>query len=58
MWGHQVWDAGTCGMQGRVGCKDMWDGDAGMSNIGTRECKVRGKCDISFFVKMCYLWST
>ena len=20
--------------------------------------KVRGKCDISFFVKMCYLWST
>ena len=20
--------------------------------------KVGGKCDISFFVKMCYLWST
>ena len=34
---------------------DVLDGDAGTSNTGTqgtRECK----CDISFFVKMCYLY--
>ena len=53
-WGHQVWDEGTCGtgtrgrqMQGRRGC--------GMRMI---IAKVGGKCDISFLVKMCYLWST
>ena len=43
-WRHQVWDVGTCG-------------------TGTRGtlmiiAKVGGKCDISVFVKMCYLWST
>ena len=44
---------------------DVWDGDAGTSNTekkGTRDVtnysKVGGKCDISFFVKICYLWST
>ena len=52
MWGHQVWDAGTCGMQGHVG----WGrGDVKYRDAGG---KVRGKCDISFLVKMCYLWST
>ena len=34
-------------MQGRRGC--------GMRMI---IAKVGGKCDISFLVKMCYLWST
>ena len=29
---------------------DMWYGDVGTSKT------VGGKCDISFFVKMCYLW--
>ena len=44
---------------------DVWDGDAGTSNTekkGTRDVtnysKVGSKCDISFFVKICYLWST
>ena len=51
-WGHHVWDAGTCRMgtqgrqkQGRRG-RGMWMIIA----------KVGGKCDISFFVNMCYLW--
>ena len=47
-----VWDAGTCGRG------DVWAGDAGTSNIGDAGGKVGGKCDISFFVKMYYLWST
>ena len=48
-WGRQVRDAGTRGRQklGRRG--------PGMLMI---IAKVGGKCDISFFVKMCYLWST
>ena len=44
---------------------DVWDGDAGTSNTekkGKRDVtnysKVGGKYDISFFVKICYLWST
>ena len=46
---------------------DVWDGDAdaGTSNTEkkgmwdvTNYSKVGGKCDISFFVKICYLWST
>ena len=51
-WGHQLWDVGTCGtatrgrqIQGRRG-RGMWIIIA----------KVGGECDISFFVKMCYLW--
>ena len=36
----------------------MRAGYAGMSNIEDVGGKVRGKCDMSFFVKMCYLWST
>ena len=35
---------------------DSWD--AGTSNIEDAGGKVGGKCDISFFVKMCYLWLT
>ena len=53
-WGHQVWDAG-----------DVWDGKQGRQKQGHRGrgmwmiiAKVGGKCDTSFFVKMCYLWST
>ena len=48
-WGHQVWDAGTCGTgkQGRRG-RRMW----------TIIAKVGGKCNISFFVKMCCLCVT
>ena len=57
-WGHQVWDAGICGTGTRdikyiQGCGDM--GRRGMLMISA---KVRVKCDISFFVKMCYLLST
>ena len=50
-WGHQVWDAGTCGTE-------TWDikyRDTGTLII---IAKVEGKCNISFFVKMCDLWST
>ena len=39
---------GTLGREGR---------DAGTSNIGDVG-EVGDKCDISSFVKMCYLWST
>ena len=58
-WGHQVWDTGRCG----TGRRDVKYRDAGTSNTGTRGtlmfiAKVRIKCDISFFVKMCYLLST
>ena len=67
-WGH-VWGFGTSGCESRdlgtssMGRGDMWDGDVGTSKTGTQGMrmiitKVRGKCDISFFVKMCYLWST
>ena len=51
-WGHLVWDAGR---MGRMGRGDVWDGDAGTSNVGDAGGKVGGKRDISFFVKMCYL---
>ena len=55
----EVWDAGTCG----TGTRDVKYRDAGTSNTGTRRmlmiiAKIRVKCDISFFVKMCYLLST
>ena len=42
---------------------DVWDGDSGTSKTGMQRTgdvndyrKVGGKCDISFFVKICYLW--
>ena len=40
-----MWGLGTWGREGRdvgtssMGSEDVWDGDAGMSNIGTREVK-------------------
>ena len=43
-WGHQVWDAGTSNT-GTQGTRDVND-----------YRKVGGKCDISFFLKMCCLW--
>ena len=48
----------VCGDLGtrREGCGDVWD--MGTSNVGDAGGKVGGKCDISFFVKMCYIWST
>ena len=67
MWGLEIWgregrDVGTSGMgrgtygtRGRMGRGDVWDGDAGTSNVGDAGGKVGGKRDISFFVKMCYL---
>ena len=60
-WGSETKDLRTSSM----GRGDVWDRDAGTSNTetqGTRDVtnysKVGGKCDISFFVKICYLWST
>ena len=50
--GHRVWDTRTCGR----GTWDVKYRDAG--DMGSFIAKVGGKCDISFFVKMCYLWST
>ena len=55
----EVWDAGTCG----TGTREVKYGDAETSNAGTRRmlmivAKIRVICDISFFVKMCYLLST
>ena len=42
-WGHQVWEAGTygTGTRGRMGRGrgDVWDEDAGTSNIGDAEVK-------------------
>jgi len=35
-----------------MGCGDVWDGDAGVSNTGMqgmRDVNVGGKCDISHF---------
>ena len=50
-WGHQVWNAGTCGTETR----DVKYRDAKtLMNIA----KFGDKCDISFFVKMCYSLST
>ena len=52
------------GTRGRVGRgRGTLNTGAGTSNTGTREtlmviAKVRVKCDISFFVKMCYSLST
>ena len=47
------------GTRGRVG---QGRGDFNTETQGTRDVtnysKVGGKCDISFFVKICYLWST
>ena len=47
------------------GLGDVKYGTRGRQKLGRREpgmlmiiAKVGGKCDISFFVKMCYLWST
>ena len=40
---------------GRGDVKNRDAGDAGTTMIIE---KVAGKCDISFFVKMCHLWST
>ena len=46
-----TWDSGTYGTV----MPDIKYRDVGtLMSIA----KVRGKCDISFFVKMCYLWST
>ena len=45
-------DLGTYETRVRVG---RGRGDARTSNIGDAGGKVRGKCDISFLVKMCYL---
>ena len=61
-WGREGRDVGTSGMgrgtygtRGRMGRGDVWDGDAGTSNVGDAGGKVGGKRDISFFVKLCYL---
>ena len=59
--GTRVWGLGTWGREGRdvgtsgMGRGDVWDGDAGTSNVGDAGGKVGGKRDISFFVKLCYL---
>ena len=60
-WGSETKDLRTSSIERG----DVWDGDAGTSNTetqGTRDVtnysKVGGKCDVSFFVKICYLWST
>ena len=62
--GHVCGDLGMCGeghrdvgTYGTQGCVGRGRRDAGMSNIGDKGGKVGGKCDISFFMKMCYLWS-
>ena len=56
-----TWDLGTRD----EGLGDVKYGTRGRQKLGRREpgmlmiiAKVGGKCDISFFVKMCYLWST
>ena len=56
-----TWDLGTRD----EGLGDVKYGTWGRQKLGRREpgmfmiiAKVGGKCDISFFVKMCYLWST
>ena len=56
-----TWDLGTRD----EGLGDVKYGTQGRQKLGRREpgmlmiiAKVGGKCDISFFVKMCYLWST
>ena len=58
--GHMCGDFGLVeareGTQGRMRCGNVWD--AGTSNIRDARGKVGGKCDISSFMKMCYLWST
>ena len=67
--GTRVWGLGTWGRETRdLGTSSMGRGDAGTrgrQKLGRREpgmlmiiVKVGGKCDISFFVEMCYLWST
>ena len=57
-WGR--WDMGTWGRgdAGTCGPGTRGRGDAGTSNILDAGGKVGGKSDISFFVEMCYLWST
>ena len=54
----ETWGRGDVGTLGRGDAGTRGRGDAGTSNIGDAGGKVGGKCDISFFVKMCYLWST
>ena len=56
-----TWDLGTRD----EGFGDVKYGTRGRQKLGRTEpgmlmiiAKVGGKCDISFFVKMCYLWST
>ena len=56
-----TWDLGTRD----EGLGDVKYGTRRRQKLGRREpgmlmiiAKVGGKCDISFFVKMCYLWST
>ena len=46
--------AGTCG----TGTRDVKYRDVGDAGTLMNIAKIGGKCDISFFVKMCYLWST
>ena len=49
-----TWDLGTRD----EGLEDIKYGTRGRQIQGIIIAKVGGKCDISFFVKMCYLWST
>ena len=57
-WGREGRDVGTSGMgrgtYGTRGRGDVWDGDAGTSNVGDAGGKVGGKRDISFFVKLLF----
>ena len=53
------WDLGLGTWDSRGGTRrrgDVWD--VGTSKLGDTGGNVGGKCDVSFFVKMCYLWST
>ena len=62
-----VWGLGDAkrGTRGRIGCREVWAGDVGLSNIGAAGISnightggnTRGRCNISLFVKMCYLFS-
>ena len=51
--GTRVWGLGTWGRETRdlrtstMGRRDVWDGDAGTSNVGDAGGKVGGKRDIS-----------
>ena len=56
VWGLGTWDAKR-GTWGCIGCREVWARDVGLSNIGAAGGNARGRCNISFFVKMCYLFS-